>query len=87
MSKTVSYIVDDGIGGFKCKSAFDPEDDPEMVAEDCAQNYHAQHDGWESQWPVDITLLREDGSEICTCEVDREEQPVFSAKRKDNKKK
>jgi hypothetical protein len=86
MKQKVTYVVDGGMGGFKCSSDFDPEENPEIVAEDCAQNYHAQHDGRESQWPVDITLLREDGSEICTCEVDIESQPVFSARKKEIEK-
>ena len=85
MKNQVTYIVDGGIGGFKCTTTWDPEDDPEMVAEDCAEDYHAQHDGWEAHWPVDITLLRDDGSVIATCEVDRESVPSFSATKKEPK--
>jgi hypothetical protein len=81
MKTHVKYRVP--CGEFWCNTSFDPEECPEYAAEDCAANFHLQHDGWESPWPLDITLLRDDGSEIATCEVDRESVPSFSATKKE----
>jgi hypothetical protein len=70
----------------------DPEDDleffstweedwPEYVAEDAAQDYHQNHDGWEASWPLEITLLHLDGTLIGKFSVDRDYDPVFSARK------
>ena len=57
------------------------EEDMEWLAEDCAKNYHNQHDGWESSWPITITIYRLDETKLGSFEVDRDVEPVFSARK------
>ena len=53
------------------------------IAEQCAEDFHSEHDGWEAVWPLDITLYEsEDGPAIATFEIERECEPVFYARRK-----
>lgn len=53
-------------------------DDLKWLAEDAAQNYHSNHDGWEADWPVKLAIF--DG-DICLgkFEVELEFDPSFSA--------
>jgi len=55
-------------------------DDADYVAQDCAENYHNQHDGWESSWPVEMTIWREDGTLLGRFSVELEHEPSFSAR-------
>lgn len=56
------------------------------VAVDAAEDYHSNHDGWESSWPLDITLYEtKDGPAIATFEVERETVPEFHAKQIEKK--
>ncbi len=51
------------------------------VAEECAEDYFCQHDGWESRWPLTIALFRsEDGPEVARFMVEREDSPNFIAR-------
>jgi hypothetical protein len=51
-----------------------------MAAEDCADDYHSRHDGWESSWPLVFALYREeDGPELARFDIDREAVPQFTA--------
>ena len=51
------------------------------VAEECAQDYHDNHDGWELQsWPYTFSLRgTEDGPVHVRFAVDREAVPSFTA--------
>ncbi len=50
-------------------------------AEECAEHYHDNHDGWESVWPLDVTLY--DGDEnLGTFVVEMEAEPIFTASEK-----
>jgi hypothetical protein len=56
------------------------KDDRRWFAEECAQDYHWNHDGWEASWPMKISIAEtEDGPIIETFEVEREAEPVFYA--------
>lgn len=44
--------------------------------EDCASDYHENHDGWESTWPLTITLYV-NGKNVGEEKVNREYDPVF----------
>lgn len=53
------------------------------IAQQCADDFHHNHDGWECHWPRDITLYAtEDGPPLASFEVDREAVPLFYATRK-----
>jgi hypothetical protein len=58
-------------------------DDLEWIAEECADDFHHNHDGWERSWPVTFTLWDEQGNSLGDYEVERDVEPVFSAYRKD----
>jgi hypothetical protein len=49
------------------------------IARDAAEDYHSNHDGWESIWPIKITVYKMDGSLIGKYSVDREAVPQFYA--------
>jgi hypothetical protein len=54
--------------------------DAKLVAQDAAEDFHANHDGWEAVWPVVINLHEaEDGPSVCRLEVERESVPEFIA--------
>jgi hypothetical protein len=56
--------------------------DLEFLAEEAAADFHSEHDGWESTWPLTITLYDgKDGPELGRFTVEREYQPAFSAQR------
>jgi hypothetical protein len=57
------------------------QEDGEYWAQECAEDYHNAHDGWEATWPVTIALYI-DGDPAGLFEVDREAEPVFIARRK-----
>jgi hypothetical protein len=51
------------------------------VAQDCAEDYHSNHDGWECSWPITFTLYdSEDGPALACFEIERESEPVFYAR-------
>jgi hypothetical protein len=54
--------------------------DLEFLAEEAAADFHSEHDGWESQWPLTITLYDgKTGPELGKFSVEREYEPSFSA--------
>lgn len=56
--------------------------DLEFLAEEAAADFHSEHDGWESSWPLTITLYDgKDGPELGRFIVEREYEPSFSAQR------
>lgn len=51
-----------------------------LIAERCAEDYHSNHDGWESNWPLTFALhATEDGPEVARLNIDREAVPHFYA--------
>ena len=76
---TVWYSASDGSDRFPCRTSWEINAYL-WIAEDCADDYHSNHDGWESSWPLNITLYEtEDGPAIAEFIVERESQPVFYA--------
>ena len=58
----------------------DLEHDAETYAEHCADDYHANHDGWASKWPVTINLhTEESGPVVARVKVESKMAPTFSA--------
>lgn len=51
--------------------------DLECVVGECAEHFHAQHDGWEHEWPLDIVIETPRGQRTFTVEMEME--PSFSA--------
>lgn len=54
------------------------------VAEECARFFHANMDGWEARWPVEIRVYSNDGRTLGTFEVERDLDPVFIARESSN---
>ena len=48
------------------------------LAEEAAEDFHANHDGWECKWPLKIAV-RPEGSDVRTFEVQRRSVPEFEA--------
>ena len=80
------YTVEDFNDGiedaFAMKGDFYLEDkwELEMAAQDCAQNFWTNHDGWECSWPLNFTIYTPDGKILGTFEIEQEYDPVFSAR-------
>jgi len=67
---------------YETEISWHPEVDVcESVAELCAEDYHCNHDGFESSWPVKIILVSRDDKPQATFAVDRFTEPSFSASR------
>ncbi|MGX1786876.1 hypothetical protein ACWIGM_09080 [Bosea sp. NPDC055332] len=49
-----------------------------LVADELAEDYHGNHDGWEASWPLELRIYK-DGSEVARFNVHQEHQPVFYA--------
>lgn len=58
------------------------EDDACLLAEECAQDYYDHHDGWESKWPLDIEVFRNNES-LGLFTVEQDIEPVFSVSKKE----
>jgi hypothetical protein len=51
-----------------------------QVAEECAQDFHSNHDGWECRWPREFELFEsEDGPAVAKLLIERESVPLFTA--------
>ena len=76
------YRPDDGTtaeDAYECDTTWSDEF-PHRVAEDCADDYHSNHDGWECSWPIELVVLSQFANEpLGTFEIDRETTPVFYA--------
>lgn len=53
----------------------------EFLAEKAADDYFDNHDGWESDWPMDVEIFS-DGKSLGIFSVDMETVPQFSARKK-----
>jgi hypothetical protein len=67
---------------YECETDHDTEFD-DWMAEDCADDYHSNHDGWESRWPITFRIWMESGEVLGDYHVEREYEPVFRAHRKE----
>jgi hypothetical protein len=47
---------------------------------EAAANFHDEHDGWESTWPLLLELYAMDGGSLGRYQVQREMLPTFNAK-------
>jgi len=52
--------------------------DWDLVVTDLAEDYHSNHDGWESSWPLQFRIYEGD-AEIARFQVEREHEPTFCA--------
>jgi hypothetical protein len=90
MKTKVHYAVEDHGMTFEdswsIDTVWDLDDALDYIAEECAENYHSEHDGWESHWPVTFVMWDAQGKELGTCEVYRDAEPVFRAAWKTLKK-
>lgn len=87
---TFSYWIKDHGGSFKdgynfevafgIKEPFD-QSDIEHIAEEAAEDYHQNRDGWDCSWPITFTVATEDGKEIGDVQVERESVPHFSGRK------
>ncbi|MEQ5622489.1 hypothetical protein AB7Y04_00850 [Providencia rettgeri] len=59
---------------------FSADDDLDSCIEECAEYYHHDCDGWESRFPC-LFMLWIDDEYLGIFEVEREFEPVFSAKK------
>ena len=62
--------------------AFDIEssnDDVEEIAQEAADDFFSDHDGWENKWPCDFYIYSADGLLLGACKVEMEMTPYFSA--------
>ena len=51
-----------------------------LTAQECAEDYYHNHDGWESSWPQLVYLREsEDGPIVAAFNVDMEAVPQFYA--------
>lgn len=75
------YSVNESNYRHECKTShlsIDRQADLEMMANQCAENFFNEHDGWECSWPIDITLYEtEDDPVVAKLSVEMEAQPVF----------
>ena len=80
---TVWYSVsdDDCRWELTVKGAWDMNDefDAESVAEECAEDFHSNHDGWEYRWPLTIKLWADEDRTpaLAIVDVERDMEPVF----------
>ncbi|MGQ3940968.1 hypothetical protein [Enterobacter hormaechei] len=71
-----AYFLDPRhIDEFTCECEF------ESLSQDAALDYFDNHDGWESDWPLDIELFI-DGESIGVFAVEMVHVPRFSARKK-----
>ena len=79
-----SEVFDDG--AFELESPWSNEhaEDAaaELIAEDAAEDYYGNHEGYEESWPCVISVFTESGRLLGTFTVEIELSPVFSATRK-----
>jgi len=53
----------------------------QAIAEICAADYHAEHDGHDSDWPLDFALYEsESGEAFARMLIERDFEPAFMAR-------
>jgi hypothetical protein len=66
---------------FDLETIWDKENLP-GVAEDAADDFHSNHDGWENSWPCEFYIFDVDGNLLGVYVVERESSPIFIASEK-----
>jgi hypothetical protein len=62
------------------RHSIDDDSHDRFTAQACADDYHSNHDGWESHWPLTFVLYEsEDGPEVARFHVERDYDPIFYA--------
>lgn len=62
------------------------EDSANYIAEDYAEYFHGNRDGWDSSWPLRFDVYSQDGKLIGKFNVNREFRPEFYAEEFKDKK-
>lgn len=74
-------IVGHGKTPMEFYNVIDDEYMLESLVRNAAKDYHFNHGGWEySSWPIEFRLYDESGKVLGTFSVDRDIEPVFSAR-------
>jgi hypothetical protein len=78
------YSMDDNVDPLDYSDSFElrsnwERNNVKYVAEDAAEDYYRNHDGWECSWPQVVHIWQEDGTFIGSCTVEMEAVPSFSA--------
>jgi hypothetical protein len=63
------------------RMSIDDELDERFAAQECADDFHSNHDGWESPWPLTFHVKAE-GKFLGVFEIERDYLPVFYAEKK-----
>lgn len=86
MTTTVFYTATDDDGAYRYLVTLDADYDLEAgtwndsIAEQCADDWHGNHDGWEASWPRIFTLYAtKEGPALARFEIEREAVPQFNA--------
>lgn len=48
-----------------------------LIADELADDFHSNHDGWEAEWPLELRIYKE-GKEVARFSVEREYEPTFT---------
>ena len=62
---------------FNCPCSWDKSDD--LGAEECAEDYYSNHDGWKGTWALTFILFDVGGKEVGRFLVERELVESFTA--------
>lgn len=83
--ETLHFWIPDNGGSFDDSDPFDVhmfggKDDLEWAAEQYAEYYHDNRDGWESSWPILFSVSKPDGTFLGSISVDRESRTHFTGR-------
>jgi hypothetical protein len=75
------YYIEEYDGGPEDSYYFDPfkSTDLRWAAEEAADYFFCEHDGWDSTWPLTFVLLDDSGVEVGRFMVEMEARPSFYA--------
>lgn len=86
MMGEIFYGVDDEDPSYSLKDQYSDLEaysdlELQFLAEECAADYHRNHDGWEAEFPIEIYIFKKETDTECfrAFSVDREHEPRFSA--------
>lgn len=83
---TKMYYSRADYGDSACRYEFDAINDVDIenvryLAQEAAQDYHNNRDGWESKWPLEFVLYKtKEGPEFARMFVELEYEPSFYAR-------
>ena len=64
---------------YTVETVYDLDESLEFAAEDAADDYFHNHNGWEAGWPLTFVLALEEGPELGRFTVEQEPRPEFVA--------